>query len=153
MIQSCKEVLHPCTIETMGIIILLLVVTQSFAINIMYNGVQAALMGAVMRTYFKIEQLPMRSRRTTLIPNHNIRGLRVPNPNSRGQTTKRGLRVPNPNSRGHTTKCGLRVPNPNSRGHTTKRGLDNWPGFLNSTGRLKAQNNSPSKMPGTHPVH
>ena len=26
-----------------------------------------------MRTYFKIEELPMCSRRTTLIPNHNIR--------------------------------------------------------------------------------
>ena len=35
-------------------------------------------------------------------------------------------------------------------GHATKRGLDNWPGFLNSTGRLKAQNNAPSKMPGAH---
>ena len=27
-----------------------------------------------------------------------------------------------------------------------------WPGFLNSTGRLRAQNNAPSKMPGAHPV-
>ena len=35
-----------------------------------------------------------------------------------------GLRVPNPNSKGHTTKCGLRVPNPNSRGHATKRGKE-----------------------------
>ena len=32
-----------------------------------------------------------------------------------GRATKRGLRVPNPNSRGHATKRGLRVPNPNSR--------------------------------------
>ena len=31
-------------------------------------------------------------------------------------------------------------------GHATKRGLDNWPGLRNSTGRLKAQNNTPSKM-------
>ena len=36
----------------------------------------------------------------------------------------------------YATKRGLRVPDPNSRGHATKRGLDNWPGFLNSTGRL-----------------
>ena len=50
------------------------------------------------------------------------RGLRVPNPNSRGHATKRGLRVPGPNSRSHTTKRLLQVPNPNSRGHTTKRG-------------------------------
>ena len=54
---------------------------------------------------------------------HQVRGLRVPVPNSRGHATKRGLRVPNPNSRGHATKCGLRVPNPNSRNHATKGGL------------------------------
>ena len=35
-------------------------------------------------------------------------------------------------------------------GQATKRGLDNWPGFLNSTGRLKAQNTAPSKMHGAH---
>ena len=48
--QPCKEVLHPCTIEAMDIIILLLVVSQSFPTNIRYSGVQAALIGAVMRT-------------------------------------------------------------------------------------------------------
>ena len=69
------------------------------------------------------------TKRGLRVPNPNSRGhatkcgLRVPNPNSRGHATKRGLRVPNPNSRGHATKCGLRVPNPNSRGHATKRGL------------------------------
>ena len=52
-----------------------------------------------------------------------------------------------------TPKRGLRVPHPNSRGHATKGGLDNWPSFLNGTGRLKALNNAPSKMPGAHPVH
>ena len=72
--QPCKEVLHPCTIEAMDIIILLLVVSQSFPTNIRYSGVQAALIGAVMRTDFKIEKLSMCSRRTTLIPNHNIGG-------------------------------------------------------------------------------
>ena len=72
--QPCKEVLHPCTIEAMDIIILLLVVTESFPTNMRYSGVQAALIGAVMRTDFKIEKLPMCSRRTTLIPNHNIGG-------------------------------------------------------------------------------
>ena len=56
----------------MDIITLLLVVT--FPTNIRYSGVQAALIGAVMRTDFKIEKLPMCSRRTTLIPNHNISG-------------------------------------------------------------------------------
>ena len=40
--QPCKEVLHPCTIQAMNIIILLLVVTQSFPTNIRYSGVQAA---------------------------------------------------------------------------------------------------------------
>ena len=124
--QPCKEVLHPCTIEAMDIIILLLVATQSFPTNIRHIGVQGALIGAVMRTDFKIEKLSMCSRRTTLIPNHDIGGA--------------------------TPKRGLRVPNPNSRGHATKRGLDNWPGFLNSTGRFKAQNNARSKMPGAHPV-
>ena len=39
--QPCKEVLHPCTIEAMGIIILLLAITQSFPTNIRYSGVQA----------------------------------------------------------------------------------------------------------------
>ena len=74
MVASCKEVLHPCMIEAMDIVILLLVFTQSFPTNIRYSGVQAALIGAVMHTYFKIEKLPMCSRRTTLIPNHNICG-------------------------------------------------------------------------------
>ena len=72
--QPCKEVLRPCTIEAMHIVILLLVFTQNFPTNIRYSSVQAALIGAIMRTYFKIEKLPMCSRRTTLIPNHNIRG-------------------------------------------------------------------------------
>ena len=44
------------------------------ACNIRYSGVQAALIGAVMRTNFEIEKLSMCSRRTTLIPNHNIGG-------------------------------------------------------------------------------
>ena len=66
--------LQRSTIEAMDIVILLLVFTQSFPTNIRYNGVQAALIGAVMRTYFKIEKLPMCSRTTTLISNHNIRG-------------------------------------------------------------------------------
>ena len=58
----------------MDIIILLLVVSQSFPTNIRYSGVQAALIGAVMRTNFEIKKLSMCSRRTTLIPNHNIGG-------------------------------------------------------------------------------
>ena len=35
---------------------------------------QVALLGAIMRTAFKIKKLPMCSRRTTLNPNHNIGG-------------------------------------------------------------------------------
>ena len=62
--QLCKEVLHPCMIEAMHIVILLLVLTQSFPTNIRYSGVQAALIGAVMRTDFKIEKLPICSRKT-----------------------------------------------------------------------------------------
>ena len=72
--QPCKEVLHLCTIEAMHIVILLLVFTQSFPTNIRRSGVQEALIGAVMCTYFKFEKRPMCSQRTTLIPNHNIRG-------------------------------------------------------------------------------
>ena len=72
--QPCKDVLDPCTIKAMHIMILLLVFTQSFPTNIRYSGVQAALIGAVMHTYFKIEKLPGCLQRTTLIPNHNIRG-------------------------------------------------------------------------------
>ena len=64
--QLCKEVLRPCTIEAMDIVILvLLVFTQSFPTNIKYNSVQVALIGAVMRTYFKIEKLSMCSQRNT----------------------------------------------------------------------------------------
>ena len=58
----------------MDIIILLLVFTQSFSTNIRYSSVQAAHTSAMMGTYFKIKKLSMRSRRTTLIPNHNICG-------------------------------------------------------------------------------
>ena len=36
--QPCKEMLHPYTIEAMDIIILLLVVSQSFPTNISYNN-------------------------------------------------------------------------------------------------------------------
>ena len=57
----------------MDIVIFLLGFTQSFPPNIRCSGVQVTLIGATMRTYFKIEELPMCSRRTTLIPNHNIR--------------------------------------------------------------------------------
>ena len=52
--------------------------------------------------------------------------------------------------RAHCTRTALKAP---PKGHATKRGLDSWPGFFNSTGRLKAQNNAPSKMPGAHPMH
>ena len=38
--------------------------------------------------------------------------------------THQSVGVPNPNSRGHTTKRGLRDPNPNSRGHATKHGKE-----------------------------
>ena len=68
--QPCKEVLHPCKIEAMDIVILPVI----FPTNIRHSSGQAALIGAVMRIYFKIKKLPMCSRRTTLIPNHNIRG-------------------------------------------------------------------------------
>ena len=57
----------------MDIVVFLLGFTQSCPPNIRYNIVQAALTGAIMHTYFKIEELPMCPRRTTLIPNHNIR--------------------------------------------------------------------------------
>ena len=87
------------------------------------------LMYGAMRMEEPSFSLTYATERGLRVPNPNSRGhttkrgLQVPNPNSRGHATKRGLRVPNPNSRGHATKLGLRVPNPNSRGHTTKRGL------------------------------
>ena len=58
----------------MEIVTLLLVRSQSFPTNIRYSGVQAALIGAVMATHLKIKELSMCSRRTTLIPNHNLGG-------------------------------------------------------------------------------
>ena len=57
----------------MDIVILLLVFTQSFPPIARYNTVQAALIGTIMRTYFKTKEVPMCLRRTTLIPNHIIR--------------------------------------------------------------------------------
>ena len=123
----------------MDIIILLLVVTQSFPTNIRYSGVQVALIGAAMRTNFEIEKLPMCSRRTTLIPNHNIgggSGHKVTYPycipeivHSHGYLInmacvlgikkERGLRVPNPNSRGHT-EAWIVSPEPQLKGPCNK---------------------------------
>ena len=77
--RPCKEVLHPCTIEAMDIIILLLVASQSFPTNIRYSGVQAALIGAVMRTDFKIEKLSMCSqgpRGSQIITSAEVPGIR-----------------------------------------------------------------------------
>ena len=71
--QACKEVLHPCAMEPMDIAILLLGFTQSFPPNRRYSSEQAALIGTIMCTYFKIKELPMWAQRTVLIPNHYIR--------------------------------------------------------------------------------
>ena len=54
--QACKEVLHPCAIEAMDIVIFLLGFTQSCPPNRRYNSVQAALISAIISTYFKIER-------------------------------------------------------------------------------------------------
>ena len=70
MPQACKEVLHPYAIEAMDTVIFLLGFTQNCLPNIRHDSVQAALTGAIMSTYFKTEELPMCSQRTTLIPNH-----------------------------------------------------------------------------------
>ena len=58
---------------SVDIVKFLLGFTQNFLPNIKYNSVQAAIIGAIMRIYFKIEEPPMCSQRTTLIPTHNIR--------------------------------------------------------------------------------
>ena len=49
MPKACKEVFHPCAIETMHIIIFLLVVTQFLTTNIWHGSMDAALVGAIMR--------------------------------------------------------------------------------------------------------
>ena len=50
--QPRKEMHHPCTIEAMDIVILLLVFTQSFPTNIKYSSVQAALIGGYITPAF-----------------------------------------------------------------------------------------------------
>ena len=49
-----------------------LVVTQSVTTNIRRSRVDAALVGAIMSTNFKIEELSMSVRRASCIPNHYI---------------------------------------------------------------------------------
>ena len=48
MPKVCKEVFHPCTIETMHIIIFLLVVTQFLTTNKWHSSMDAALVGAII---------------------------------------------------------------------------------------------------------
>ena len=59
MPKAGKEVSHPCAIETMHIIIFLFVVTQFLATNIWHGNMDAALVGAIMSTHFKINELLM----------------------------------------------------------------------------------------------
>ena len=70
--KACKEVFHPCAIEIVHIIIFLLIVTQSLTTNIWHSHMDAALVGAIMSTNFKIEELSMSARRASCIPNHYI---------------------------------------------------------------------------------
>ena len=58
MPKACKEVFHPCAIETMHIIVLL-VVTQFLTTKIWHGSMDAALVGAIMSTHFKFKELPM----------------------------------------------------------------------------------------------
>ena len=67
-----KEVFHSCAIETMHIITFLFVVTQSLTTHIWCGHMDAAFVGAIMSTNFKIEELSMSARRTSCIPNHYI---------------------------------------------------------------------------------
>ena len=48
MPKACKEVFHPCAIETMHIIIFLLVVTQFLTTNKWHGSMDAALVGAII---------------------------------------------------------------------------------------------------------
>ena len=48
MPKACKDVFHPCAIETMHIIIFLLVVTQFLTTNKWHGGMDAALVGAII---------------------------------------------------------------------------------------------------------
>ena len=48
MPKACKEVFHPCAIETMRIIIFLLVVTQFLTANKWHGSMDAALVGAII---------------------------------------------------------------------------------------------------------
>ena len=51
MPKACKEVFHPCSIETMHITIFLLDVTEFLTTNIWYGSMDAALVGAIMSTH------------------------------------------------------------------------------------------------------
>ena len=61
----------------MHIITFLLGVTQEPATNIWQSCMDAPLVGAIMSTNFKIEELSMSAQRASCIPNHYIyRGIR-----------------------------------------------------------------------------
>ena len=65
--------LAPCTIKAMHIIIFLLGFHQSLLLDIRHGTMQAALVSAIVLAHFIIKELSVCSRRTTLIPNRNIR--------------------------------------------------------------------------------
>ena len=48
MPKACKQVFHPCAIETMPIIIFLLVVTQFLTTNKWHGGMDVAFVGAII---------------------------------------------------------------------------------------------------------
>ena len=75
--QPCKEVLHPCTIEAMDIVVLLLVFTQSFPTNTRYKGtavckrpLQALSCAPISKS--KNCLCVREGQKKMLIPNHNI---------------------------------------------------------------------------------
>ena len=112
--QPCKELLHPCMIEAIDIVKLLSVFTQSVLTNISYSGVQAGLIGAVMRTYCFANQSFLPPRRRAI--SRTIVGSMLPP--DRGGITSWACEI-----LAHHSKCALREGRENQgRNRVTRRG-------------------------------
>ena len=89
MPHACKQVLNPCPIETMHIVVLLLALRQSLSTDKAPYHMQAPLVCTIHGANLIIHIMFLHPFGPLVIPTN--RGLRVPNPNSRGHATKRGL--------------------------------------------------------------
>ena len=112
-------------VNTLSTIVLLTLLTNC-------NG--GALLATQHTHFYLILCVILRGSRVALV-SPNMRRDRLPWSVGGGDGLASGCKIVQ-NATRYGLTGGLRVPNPNSRGHATKRGFRDYPGFLNSTGRL-----------------